>query len=161
MFSLGGLGWRLPGLSELPPEHRLLVLLAGPFQLLFALYTFFVLLVFSQFHFFSLLQLFLRFSTLSFKLDLCEFVFQVFNILVVVEYLCSSSTASTSKHSAITLAQSSKPSTCRSEYIQVSKEALVCIIRICNMHAASGLFSWRWSFWHFQVACLHLKCWSI
>ena len=31
----------------------------------------------------------------------------------------SSSTASTAKHSAITLAQSSKPSTCRSEYIPV------------------------------------------
>ena len=44
-FHTSRLGWHLPGLSEFPPEHRLLlrVLLAGPFQLFFAIYiTFFL-----------------------------------------------------------------------------------------------------------------------
>ena len=31
-FHTSRLGWHLPGLSEFPPEHRLLLLLAGPFQ---------------------------------------------------------------------------------------------------------------------------------
>ena len=76
IFFLGGLGWHLPGLSEFPPEHRLLLRLAGPFQLFFPFYTFFVL-AFSPFHFSFLL--FLRFSTtISVKFGLCELVFSSF-----------------------------------------------------------------------------------
>ena len=34
--------------------------------------------------------------------------------------------------------------------------------QVCTyMHAVSGLFSWTRSSWHLQVACLHLKCWTI
>ena len=61
----------------------------------------------------------------------------------------SSSTASAATHSAITLAQRSKPSTCRSEYVSIG----VCTY---NMHVASGLFPGTWSSWHLRVACLHL-----
>ena len=51
VLSLSGFGWHLPGLSQkFPAEHRLRLLLAGPFQLFFAFSTFFVLLSF--FHFF-------------------------------------------------------------------------------------------------------------
>ena len=51
-----------------------------------------------------------------------------------VEHLQQYCEHSTAQHSAITPVQSSKPSTCRSEYI--SKQ-------VCKyMHATSGLFSW-------------------
>ena len=60
--------------------------------------------------------------------------------------ICSISTASTAKHSAISLVQSRKPSMCRSEYM-----SKVCTY---NMHAASGLFSWR-------MELLASACWSM
>ena len=136
-FSWAGLGWHLPGLSQFPPEYRLLLLLAGPFQLFFAFYAF-LYLCFLNFIFsvFSVVSSFVKFWT----------VYVVFR----VSKIFSCSTASTAIHSAITLAPSSKPNTCRSEYI--SKE--VCTY---NMHAASGCFPGAWSSWHLQVACLYLK----
>ena len=60
---------------------------------------------------------------------------------------------STAQHGAITPAQRCKSSTRRSEY--VPKE--VCTY----MHAASVFFPGTWSSWHLQVACSHLKCWTI
>ena len=51
IFFLSGLGWHLPGLSEFPPEHRLLLLHAEPFQLFFAIYNFVYTCVFNSFFF--------------------------------------------------------------------------------------------------------------
>ena len=79
---LSGLGWPLPGLSEFSPEHRLLLKLAGPFQLSllshFFLYFRSLNSIFCS-DFFSFFQLFLRLATNSFKFGLCELVFQVLN----------------------------------------------------------------------------------
>ena len=69
-----------------------------------------------------------------------------------VEYIHNSSTASTAQHSAITPAQSTKPSTCRSEY--VSQYVRTCMRR-------PGCFNGAWSSPHLQVACLHLIFWTI
>ena len=68
----------------MPPEHSLLLLLAEPFQLFFAFYTFLY-----QLHFFRFFSCFFVFllPCISFKFGLCELVFQVLNILVVAEYL--------------------------------------------------------------------------
>ena len=71
----------------------------------------------------------------------------------------SITTASTAKYStaqhstsAVTPAQSSKPSTCRSEDVS----------RVCTyMHAASGLFSWSMELLAFASRLLHRKCWTI
>ena len=38
--------------------------------------------------------------------------------------------------------------------------ALLPVLSISSMHAASGLFSWSMESWHLQVASLHLKPYS-
>ena len=70
----------------------------------------------------------------------------------VVEYLQQYREHSTAKHSAITPAQSSKPSTCRSSTYQ-KMYIHTCIRRPGFPGACSS--------WHLQVICLHPKCWTI
>ena len=90
------LGWYIPGLSELPLGHRLLLLLAGPFQRFFVFPTFLRrfsffsfeerILVFSTFVTHSgssvifLLQVSLNFSTDTFTFGLCQF-FSTFSVV--------------------------------------------------------------------------------
>ena len=71
---------------------------------------------------------------------------------VVVEPRAQQSTA---QPTALTPARSSKPSTCRSEY--ASKEVCTYMTRMLR----PVYFPGAWSSWHLQVACLHLKCWTI
>ena len=87
------------------------------------------------------------------------FVFPPFFLLSVCAYLFvepyrehSTAQHSTAQHSTITPAHSNKPNTCRSEYI--SKDVRTCMRR-------PGCFPGAWSSWRLQVACLHLKCWTI